>query len=317
MKIVKSIGKEDLAVVHIGKMSGGKVVEFVESIQPPIPREKKWVLIVSTSSGCPVKCLMCDAGGNYQGKLSKEEIFEQIDFMVDRRFPQRIVPIPKFKIQFARMGEPSFNVSVLNVLNELPMRYDAPGLLPCISTVAPSGTDDFFERLLKIKKEKYSDGHFQLQFSIHTTDEKWRRKLIPIKKWSFDKIAEYGDKFFDEGDRKITLNFALGKGIPLEPKILFDHFSPDRFFIKITPINPTYKAIGNELKSYIDPHFQGDYDVVNELKTLGYDVLISIGELEENQIGSNCGQYGTAYLKAKKSIENKHASYDYWDQKHI
>lgn len=317
MKIMESIGREDLAVVHIGNMNGGKIAEFVESIQPPIPREKKWVLIISTSSGCPVKCLMCDAGGNYQGKLSKEEIFEQIDFMIERRFPQRIIPIPKFKIQFARMGEPAFNLNVLDVLNEMPMRYDAPGLLPCISSIAPSGTDNFFERLLKIKKEKYPNGHFQLQFSIHATDKKWRRKLIPIKKWSFDKIADYGNKFFNEGDRKITLNFALGKNIPLEPKVLFDHFSPDIFFIKITPINPTCRALGNELKSYIDPHIQRDYDVVNELKALGYDVLISIGELEENQIGSNCGQYGTAYLKAKKLIENNQASYNYWDQKHI
>lgn len=317
MKVVGSIGKEDLAVVYIGKMSDSKVVEFVESIQPPIPREQKWILIVSTSSGCPIKCLMCDAGGNYRGKLSKKEIFEQIDFMVLRRFPQGIVPIPKFKIQFARMGEPAFNESVLDVLNELPMRYDAPGLLPCISTISPSGTDDFFERLLEIKKEKYLGGNFQLQFSIHTTDEKWRRKLIPIKKWSFDEIAEYGERFFDEGDRKITLNFALGEGIPLAPKILYDHFSPNKFFIKITPINPTYRAVRNELESYIDPHMRGDYDIVDELKSLGYDVLISIGEVEENQIGSNCGQYGTAYLRAKKFIENKHRSYDYWNQRYL
>lgn len=304
MNVIAFVEKKNLATVYIGKTKEGKVIEFVESIQPPIPREKKWVLIVSVSFGCPVKCLMCDAGGNYQGQLSKEEIIEQIDYIISNRFPGRVVPIPKFKIQFARMGEPAFNENVVSILEELPLRYDAPGLLPCISTIAPLGTDRFFERLLQMKREKYSGGHFQLQFSIHTTDEKLRDELIPIKKWSFERIADYGKQFYGKGDRKITLNFAMGKGIPVVPKILYNYFSSDKFLIKITPINPTYGAVKNKLVSYIEPHNeQKRYSIIEDLKSLGYDVLLSIGELEENQIGSNCGQYIMESLNAKEAIE--------------
>ena len=36
----------------------------------------------------------------------------------------------------------------------------------------------------------------------------------------------------------------------------------------------------------------------------GYQVILSIGELEENLIGSNCGQYIRRHLSAKKNIEN-------------
>ncbi|MHA1345807.1 MAG: hypothetical protein ACTSO3_05390 [Candidatus Heimdallarchaeaceae archaeon] len=47
MELLGKYGKEDLAILYIAKQNG-KIVEFVESLQPPIPREKKWVLVIST-----------------------------------------------------------------------------------------------------------------------------------------------------------------------------------------------------------------------------------------------------------------------------
>jgi len=304
MKILTSTGREDIAVVYVAEMKKGKCVEFVESLQPPLSREKKWVLIVSTLFGCPVRCLMCDAGSQYQGTLSTEEIFAQIDFLVRKRFPNGGIPVDKFKIQFARMGEPSFNVNVLEVLENVPSLYNAPGLIPSISTIAPIGTENFFERLLEIKKRKYSEGQFQLQFSIHTTDEQLRDKLIPVKKWDFASIARYGEKFYQEGDRKITLNFALAEGMPVEPNILYQHFDPDIFLIKITPLNPTYQVVQNRLSSYIDPfQKEKEYPVVRKLRSFDYEVIVSIGEVEENHIGSNCGQYLMRHLTANEVIK--------------
>ena len=72
MKIIDERGRADLAKVYIAQMrenepgsNGQYLVEFVESIQPPIPREQKWVIIVSSQYGCPVGCLMCDAAREY------------------------------------------------------------------------------------------------------------------------------------------------------------------------------------------------------------------------------------------------------------
>lgn len=308
MKIVATTGGEEIAMVYIAELSGGRQIEFVESVQPPLPREAKWVLIISTLFGCPVGCLMCDAGGGYRGKLSKEEIFAQIDYLVRRRFPDGHVPVSKFKIQFARMGEPAFNPNVLNVLEELPERYDAPGLLPSLSTIAPQGTDGFFEKLLRIKQRHYSGGRFQLQFSIHTTDIHLRNRLMPVPKWDFAKIADYGERFYDEENRKITLNFALAKDAPLDARILSRHFSQEKFLVKITPLNPTHRARENQLCSYIDPQQpEGDYGVVRELRAHGYDVIVSIGEVEENRIGSNCGQYVRRHLEFGEDIADGYA----------
>lgn len=303
MKVIASAGREDVAMVYIVELENGRLVECVESVQPPIPRDDKWVLLVSTMFGCPVGCKMCDAGGFYQGKPSAEEILAQIDFLVDKRYPGRSIPCRQFKIQFARMGEPALNPAVLEVLQEIPRRYRAPGLMPSISTIAPLGAQRFFERLLEIKQALYAEGHFQFQFSLHTTDEQLRNDLIPVKTWHFSDMARYGERFYAPGDRKITLNFALANNMPVEASVLLQHFDPTKFLIKITPLNPTYRASENRLSSYIDPLRQeNDYSVVRSLKEAGYEVIVSIGEMEENAIGSNCGQYICAHLSAQQPL---------------
>ncbi|HNT36561.1 MAG TPA: radical SAM protein [bacterium] len=305
MQVIATTGNEDVALVYIAKMSGGRPIEFAESIQPPIPREKKWVLLVSTMFGCPIGCQICDAGGCYQGTLTKEELIEQLDFLVYRRFPDGQVPVKQFKIQFARMGEPSLNPAVLDVLDELPKRYRAPGLMPSLSTVAPLGRQEFFERLLANKQACYPQGRFQLQFSIHTTDVELRDKIIPCGKWTFENIAEYGERFYAPGDRKISLNFALICESPVDPKVLLRYFDPGKFLIKLTPLNPTYRARENKLIQYVSPVGGLDNcEMAQELRDAGFEVIVSVGELEENCIGSNCGQYIRRHLLATEPIDD-------------
>jgi len=304
MKILSKMGNDAVATVYIADFGDNRIIEFVESVQPPIPREKKWVLIVSTLFGCPVRCRMCDAGGDYRGKLSAGQMFDQIDYLIRRRFADGRVPVEKFKIQFARMGEPAFNDDVLEVLEQLPQRYEADGLMPSVSTIAPKGTAKFFGRLAEIKQNLYGGGSFQLQFSLHSSDEQARDWLMPVTKWGLAEISAYGEKFFGPGDRKITLNFALGKGAPLAAAVLRKYFDPGKFIIKVTPINPTFSTVENKLQSYIEPdeYRQEQDEKLGELRECGYEVIVSIGELEENKIGSNCGQYVNRYLQARQSI---------------
>ncbi len=303
MRVIAHAGKEDVAMVYIVELSKGRLVECVEAIQPPLTRQDKWVLLISTLFGCPVGCQMCDAGGSYHGKLSADEILAQIDFLVQKRFPGQKITSRQFKIQFARMGEPALNPAVLEVLDQLPQRYEAPGLIPSLSTIAPLGQEAFFERLLEIKQFHYQNGAFQFQFSIHTTDAAQRDRLIPVKKWSFTQMAAFGERFYQPGDRKVTLNFALTDGLAVDERILLQHFSPEIFLIKITPLNPTYRASEHGLSSAFDPtQAHGLHPLVERLEKVGYQVLISIGELEENRIGSNCGQYLRQYLTTQKPL---------------
>jgi 23S rRNA (adenine2503-C2)-methyltransferase len=310
MKIIAEYGNDDIAKVYVARMReedpdspDEHLVEFVESVQPPLPREKKWVLIVSSMFGCPIKCRMCDAGGGFSGRLSADEILAQIDHMVRRRFPDGRIPIPKFKIQFARMGEPTLNHSVLDAMKRLPEVYDAPGLNVSLSTVAPSTpvAESFFEGLVAVKDRCYPGGRFQLQFSIHTTDQVKRDELIPVKKWSMERIAEYSKGFarLEKEDKKVTLNFAPAVGYPIDPKVIRRHFEPSRFLIKLTPLNPTVRSAEESLASAIDPRDLGSSEeLVSAFRREGFEVILSIGELEENRIGSNCGQYVQRALRS-------------------
>lgn len=305
MDVFAVAGTSDLATVYLAEMGKGRLIEFVEALQPPYSRDERWILMISTLYGCPVECLICDAGGQYQGKPTADEILAQVDYLVQQRYPDKRIPADKFKIQFARMGEPSLNPAVLDVLEALPSRYHAPGLIPSISTIAPRSADAFFERLIDIKDGLYPNGKFQFQFSVHTTDEALRDRLIPVKKWDFARMAAFGERFFKPRDRKITLNFALAKGMPVDPAALLRYFDPALFFIKITPINPTCLASQNGLISHIDPSRpESGNDIARRLAECGYEVLISIGELEENQIGSNCGQYVLKYLESRMPVKD-------------
>lgn len=305
MKVIAVTGDPKLATVYMADMGGGRLLEFVEACQPPYDRSERWILMVSTLFGCPVKCLFCDAGGGYRGKPTADEMLAQIEYMVSQWFPDGIVTAPKFKIQFARMGEPSLNMAVLDVLEELPRHHRASSLMPSISTIAPLGTDAFFDQLIDVKDRLYSGGRFQFQFSIHTTDAALRDELIPVRKWDFVRMAEYGNRFHHAGDRKITLNFALASGSPIDAQTLLQHFDPARYLVKLTPLNPTSRATKNNLESFINPvQTETAEAVTRPLQDAGYEVIVSIGEVQENEIGSNCGQYVLNYLESGVDVKD-------------
>jgi len=293
MEVRKSYGDDEVAKVHVGVLRGNDRyrVEFVESLQPPRTRQEKQVVIVSSLFGCPVDCAMCDAGGDYHGKLTADEILAQVDHVVRSRFPGGNVGTDMLKIQFARVGEPTLNPAVLDALRMLPERYQAP-LVPCISSIAPKGCEAFFSEAKQIKDALYPGGRFQLQFSIHTTDWEKRRELIPAETLTMPEMARLGAEWHEPGDRKVTLNFAPAKGYPVDPAIVAEHFDPAHFLIKLTPVNPTRSMEKRGLVSVIDPDDPASAkELVDGFEAHGFDVILSIGEVRENQIGSNCGMY--------------------------
>ena len=292
-QIVQTRKKEGLGEILVASFRGGNshLVEFVDTRDPRYPVEEKWVTILSTQFGCPVRCLFCDAGGMFLGNLMPGEMLALLDYLVDRRFPDGKVPVPKWKLHFARMGEPALNPSVLEVLEMLPGRYDAPSLIPTVPTIAPSRSAEWFERLLEIKNTLYPGGRFQVQFSVNSTDEAYRDRLMPHPKWSLEEIARFGERWFEPGDRKLTLNFALGPGIPFDPARVAVLFDPEKFLVKITPVNQTETARKNGIETFLDHRGSAVPEGLLEgLEAAGFEVILSIGEAEEIDLGTNCGQ---------------------------
>lgn len=290
MKILNVQGNPDLATVYVASFGEDRLVEFVEAREPGVSKDDKWVMIVSTQLGCPVACPMCDAGGDFKGNLSKDEMLAQIDYLMGLHSKKRMLGAKKLKIQFARMGEPSLNDAVLDVLEELPKRYDAPGLIPCIATVAPTTSKGWFERLIKIRREVYGGREFQLQLSINSTCEIARDKLMPVPKLSFEEMNVIATLFCEGGPRKVTLNFAYTENNPIDPVVIADNFDASKCLVKITPLNPTERSAETGLSTALPPKApEKCEELCKTLQKNGFDVIISIGDERENEIGSNCG----------------------------
>jgi 23S rRNA (adenine2503-C2)-methyltransferase len=164
-----------------------------------------------------------------------------------------------------------------------------------VATLAPAGREDWFAGLLGLR-DRFRE--FQLQLSINTTDTGVRDQLMPIDKLPLEWLADYGREFCRQGSRKPLLNFALSDSIPLDPEEAARIFEPEWFAVKLTPLNPTLAAAENELKP-----FTGERDArelvelrAAQFEGLGFRVIRSVGDWEENRIGSNCGQLAARLL---------------------
>lgn len=292
MNILSCTGDSALARVTVASFGGddSTPIEFVSARDPNLPLSEKCVIIVSTQFGCPIGCPMCDSGTDFKGNLTSDQMLEQIDCALDQHGKDSAISSKKLKLQFARMGEPALNPHVLEVLRVLPKRYGARGLIPCIATTMPSGSDAWFEKLFEVKETLYADHLFQLQVSINSTDSAARDRLMPHPKWSFEDIAAYGKRFVKPGDRKMSLNFAWSHDAAIDPSVVARHFDPNHFCIKITPLNPTIAAAENDIASAFAPDEPDPaITLCNEFSRCGFETILSIGDTMENEIGSNCG----------------------------
>ncbi|MFW3145488.1 MAG: radical SAM protein [Thermoplasmatota archaeon] len=295
MRILYERGLDELATVYAAayRNSGSHILEFVDSLSGSRDILDKWVIVLSSQFGCPVGCPMCDTKGYFKGNPTVDELLSQVDHLVNRRFPDGQIPSKKFKVQFARMGEPALNLNVPRAAELIGERYDAPGYMPCISTTAPMGSDLFFNSIKELNHDRFR-GRFQLQFSVHSTDRRQRDRLIPISKWDLERISGYGEDFY-VGGRKVALNFAMAPGNQLDVKKISELFSPEVFMVKLTPVNPTQQARLNQLVR--EDLVEEEMEQIHDLRELGFQVVVSVGDLRENSIGSNCGQLAGLWKK--------------------
>jgi 23S rRNA (adenine2503-C2)-methyltransferase len=292
MNIVSQTGDAEIARVFVAEFRGDArlLAEFVDARDPEVAPSEKWVVIISTQFGCPVACPMCDAGGDYRGDLTAEEMLTQVEHAIALHPAARLRSARKFKVQFARMGEPALNPRVIEALRLLPGRCGAPGLIPCVATTAPAASRSWFEELLEVRCTAYEGRPFQLQLSLNSTDAAARDVLMPVPKMVFEELAAYARRFAAHGPRKVTLNFALTEGVPVDPGVVAAHFDPAATCVKLTPLNPTLRSAAAGFSTALPPESPTRADALcAAFAARGFDVLLSIGDARENAIGSNCG----------------------------
>lgn len=196
-------------------------------------RSERWMVGVSVMSGCPVHCKFCATGQMKKWRnLSAQEIVDQVMFVIENNPEFDPSKSQEFKINYTRMGEPFLNIeAVKEAINVISSKY--PNTHHYISTI---GIEDADYSWIK--------GNITLQISLHSLDEAHRNWLIPFNKKV--SVSELG-KIRTMSNLKTTLNLTLVDEKDFDIEKIKTYFDKDKFFIKLSPINPNITSKKNDL----------------------------------------------------------------------
>lgn len=196
-------------------------------------RSERWMIGVSTMSGCPVKCKFCATGKlSKWRKLTAEEIVAQVEFVLGEHPERNFMDAKEHKINYTRMGEPFLNLeNVRRAIEMIEEKY--PGTHHYVSTIGMKDSDF-----------SWIKDNITLQVSLHSLNEERRDDLIPIRRKMT--IPELG-QIRTQSELKTTVNMTLVDMADFDVEKLRENFDPDKFFIKVSPINPNETSEENNL----------------------------------------------------------------------
>lgn len=265
-----------------------------------MPLSEKWVITMSTQYGCPQKCIFCDVPSiGYRGNATfedlKKQMYSAIKLFEDQTYCERM------NIHYARMGEPIYNNAVFEhaewmYKNKLQIKKDTgvaiETLHPVLTTSLPRKFKKLEQNILRwcdIKNEVYN-GQAGLQFSINSTCEDQRTEMYQGLQLHLEDLARIADKMPDPISRKYCLNFAYATDYEVNGDVIKNLFDPEKFMCKITPIHNNNACRKNGIETI------GGYDSYlpykkpeDELKNAGFDVLVFVPSMDEEDGLVTCG----------------------------
>lgn len=260
-----------------------------------MPLEEKWVITISTQYGCSSNCIFCDVPKVGPGiNCTQEDLSNQV--IEGLKLHTEVKATKRLNIHYARMGEPTWNYSVLDharVVRKEIYKYIGRSLVhPVISTMLPNKHKSlmrFLQDWCEIKNYNYK-GDAGLQFSINSTSDEQRNKMFSGNALSLKEISEIGKNLPMPKGRKYTLNFALADDYEVNAEKLIRLFSPSKFMVKITPLHKTNSCVENNIKTTegytaFTPYKKQE----KELKDVGFDVLVFVPSYDEDLGRITCG----------------------------
>ena len=284
-------GKEaNLKAVFMGLT---REIEHVKH-QELLPLTEKWVITISSQYGCSMGCKFCDVPKVGPGvNATYSDLKDQI--VTGLSLHPEITSTKRLNVHYARMGEPTWNRSVLdftkNMRKELYPYIGRSLIHPVVSTMLPKNNkylNEYLNDWMEIKNYDFH-GNAGLQFSINSTSDSERNEMFSGNSLSLNEISSIGKMLDSPKGRKITLNFAVA-GYEVDAEKLRDLFSPDKFVVKLTPMHKTHTALENGIKTDGDYTTMYPYQHIEEaLKKVGFDVLVFIASEYEDLGRITCG----------------------------
>jgi 23S rRNA (adenine2503-C2)-methyltransferase len=279
-----------------------------------MPLSEKWVITVSTQYGCPMKCTFCDVPNlKFKGNATfddlKQQMYNAISLFPKTKYTERL------NLHFARMGDPIFNQNVFDFAvwafkNKRQIKADT-GLSievfhPVLTTSLPKAFKELESRILQwcdIKNNLYN-GQAGLQFSINSTDEAQRTEMYRGMQLGLEDLARIAEKMPEPISRKYCLNFAYSTDFIIDADKVANLFDPEKFMCKITPIHNNNACRDNDIKTVGGYESWKPYNnPENDLKAKGFDVLVFVPSIDEEDGLVTCGNLilGGSTLKYNES----------------
>lgn len=195
-------------------------------------RKERWMIGVSTMSGCPVRCKFCATGAlkKYRN-LTADEIVGQVEFVLSKH-SENFTDAMEHKINYTRMGEPFLNIEAVKKAVEI-VDKKYPKTHHYISTIGIKNSDFTWIK-----------DNITLQISVHSLKNEKRNWLIPFKnKMTLEELG----KVRTQSNLKTTVNMTLVDESDFDINELKRLFDKDNFFIKLSPINPNETSEKNNL----------------------------------------------------------------------
>ncbi len=255
-----------------------------------LPLEEKWVITISTQYGCSMMCEFCDVPDVGAGKNATfNDLIKQV--LTGIKLHPEVETTKRLNIHFARMGEPTWNPNVLDATKWMKEHIDPEYTIhPVVSTMMPKKNEwlkTFIHTWMRMKN-RLLKGSAGLQISINSTNDYERIKMFNNNACSLEEIAKIMEGIYPNG-RKITLNFAIAD-YEIDSNKLLKYFDPDDYIIKLTPMHKTLTAHINDIKTFGDYTSYYPYkDYEDNLKRAGYEVLVFIASMEEDESRITCG----------------------------
>lgn len=269
-----------------------KRIEKVE--HKDVVLEDKLVVTVSSQKGCPMKCNFCDCPKlSFRGNASLPELVTEIMSGIAL---SGIKHGKRLNVHFARMGEPTFNRSVITAANIVALAINGNGDVsfdeyhPVVSTMMPKANENlrtFLSDWVKFGFIHGGEDGYGLQFSINTLDEEKRNEMFSNMSLSLEEIGKIISELPMPKKRKYTLNFAVTSESNLDVDLMNKYFDKDKCIVKITPIHKTVEAVneGYEIVTDFDVYEKFEQRLVND----GWDVIVFVPSKEEDEDRITCG----------------------------
>lgn len=260
-----------------------------------MPLEDKWVVTISTQYGCSMNCKFCDVPKVGKGRnATLQDMIDEVEGAI--QLNEDVKHTNRLNVHYARMGEPTWNNNVLIHAEQLPeiiKPYLGDSLIhPVVSTMLPKNNRNLEKYLLewcRIKNITYK-GEAGLQFSINSTDNDQRNYMFSGNALTIEEVGAIGDKLPMPVGRKYALNFALADDYIVNEVKLRELFDPKKFMCKITPLHKTNSCEDNNIQTTGGYESYTPYQgVERRLKNVGFDVLVFVPSLDEDESRITCG----------------------------